>query len=275
MKEGDTGRNRIRLGGTARRPEDVRELQHMGLQFVEIPISDPDSFEQRIGDYQEALEASGLASLCHGPREGDPNNVDTLETVYLPRLLKVLSLMPRLDMRLLTIHLWMDPRFVKSEVISYKVGLLKRLLRRSEDAGITVCIENLSESAAHLSPVFEALPSLSLTLDVGHAQLLSSQNTGFGFIERLPERIRHIHLHDNLGGTSVADDLHLPVGKGIVDFDGLFHHLRLIGYNRTMTLELRPEEIRHNLETVIQRLRRAGFSFAPGFYETRSAASLP
>jgi sugar phosphate isomerase/epimerase len=263
------------LGGTARRPEDVIELHRMGLQFAEIPIADPDAFFQRIGDYQRALEKSSLASLCHGPREGDPNHVDTLETVYLPRLLKVLSLMPQLNMRLLTIHLWMDPRFVKPEVIAYKVGFLKRLLEQSDNAGITVCIENLSETAAHLSPVFEALPSLAMTLDLGHAQLLSPHNTGFGFMETHPERIRHIHLHDNLGGSSVADDRHLPVGKGIVDFDSLFSRLRLIGYNQTMTLELKPDEIRHNLETVIQGLRRVGFSVAPGFYETRSAASLP
>jgi sugar phosphate isomerase/epimerase len=229
--------NSIQVGGTARSPEDAMELHRMGLQFAEIPITDPEPLSRRINEYQALMGQSGLTYLCHGPREGDPNNVDTLETVYL----------------------WLDPRFVNPDVIAYKVGFLKRLLKTSDALGITVCIENLSENAAHLSGVFETLPCLGLTLDLGHAQLLTVQNTGFGFMQKFPERVKHIHLHDNLGGTSVADDLHLPVGKGIIDFEGLFRNLRLIGYNRTITLELKPDEIRDNLKTVTQRLADAGF----------------
>jgi sugar phosphate isomerase/epimerase len=252
-------RNRIHLGGTARSPADVSALHRMGLEFAEIPIADPEQFPRRIGEYQAIMDKLGITYLCHGPREGDPNNVDTLETVYLPKLLKIVSIMPQLNMRLLTIHLWVDTRFVNPDVIVHKVGFLKRLLNRADASGITVCIENLSENAMHLLRIFEALPSLNLTLDLGHAQLLTAQNTSFGFMERFPDRIQHIHLHDNLGGTSVKDDLHLPVGKGIIDFDGIFKKLSLIGYNRTMTLELRPEEIRENLDTVTKRLVDSGF----------------
>jgi sugar phosphate isomerase/epimerase len=76
-------------------------------------------------------------------------------------------------MRLLTIHLWVDPRFVRPDVIAHKVEFLKRLLNRADASGIRVCIENLSENATHLFRIFEALPSLNLTLDLGHAQLLA------------------------------------------------------------------------------------------------------
>lgn len=249
----------IQLGGTARTPGDVMELYSMGLQFAEIPITDPEPFSHRIGEYQALMDQSGLPYLCHGPREGDPNNADTLETVYLPRLLKILSIMPRLRMRLLTVHLWLDPRFVHPDIIAYKVGFLKRLLETAENAGITVCLENLSENAAHLSAIFETLPSLGLTLDLGHAQILTAQNTSFGFMHGFPERIRHIHLHDNRGGNTPDEDLHLPVGNGIIDFEGIFKDLRLIGYNRTITLELKPDEVRTNLALVKRSLRHAGF----------------
>lgn len=250
----------IRLGGTARSPEDAAALQRMGLQFAEVSITGPDRFLAQQKAYQRLKDDLGLAYLAHGPREGDPNNVDTLEHVYLPRLLHVLSLMQRLEMGLLTIHLWMDARFVRPDVIAYKAGLLQRLLKRSDDLGITLCIENLSETAGHLSGVFETLPSLRLTLDLGHAQLLADANTGFGFMDRFPERIHHIHVHDNRGGSSVADDLHLPLGQGAVDYEGLFRGLHRIGYNRTLTLELKPHEIEHNLATVKQRLSDAGFT---------------
>ena len=43
--------------------------------------------------------------------------------------------------------------------------------------------------------------------------------------ENYPERIKHIHLHDNLGGDSEKDDLHLPVGQGNINFREIFQGL--------------------------------------------------
>ena len=249
----------IHLGGTARSSDDVIRLNELGLQFAEIPIIKPEQFLPRIGDYNALREDLGLYYLCHGPREGDPNNTDTLENTYLPKLMHILSIMPQMEMRLLTVHLWLDPRFVAPEVIAYKIGFLKRVLQRAGDSDITVCIENLSESAGQMTPIFDALPTLNLTLDLGHAQLLSDQNTSFGFMEKFPDRTGHIHLHDNLGGDSQTDDLHLPVGKGAVDFQGIFGKLNQIGYNGTMTLELKPAEINENLGSVKQLLGDSGF----------------
>jgi sugar phosphate isomerase/epimerase len=82
-----------------------------------------------------------------------------------------------------------------------------------------------------------------LTLDLGHGQLLTTENTSHGLIKNYPERIRHIHLHDNRGGNSPQDDLHLPVGQGTIRFSRIMIALKQMGYERTMTLELRPKEI--------------------------------
>ena len=251
--------NKILLGGTARSFDDVALLNELGLQFTEIPITNPEKFLSQIENYQDLRDDLGLYYLCHGPREGDPNNVDTLENTYLPKLIQILSIMPQLKMRLLTIHLWLDTRFVSPEVIAYKVGFLRRVLKRAGDSGISVCVENLSETAEDMAPIFDALPSLNLTLDLGHAQLLSDQNTSFSFIEKFPDRIRHIHAHDNFGGNTPADDLHLPVGKGLIDFDGILRRLHETGYDGTLTLELKPTEVGKNLDTVRQLLADSGF----------------
>jgi len=259
LKTAAKKRAAIHLGGTARSSDDVVLLNELGLQFAEIPITNPEKFLSHIENYQDLRNDLGLYYLCHGPREGDPNNTDTLENTYLPKLMHILSIMPQMKMRLLTIHLWLDPRFVAPEVIAYKIGFLKRVLQRAGDSGITLCIENLSENAEHMAPIFDALPSLNLTLDLGHAQLLWDQNTSFGFIEKFPDRIRHIHLHDNIGGDSNTDDLHLPVGKGAVDFDGIFCKLNQIKFDGTLTLELKPAEIKENLGSVKQLLNTSGF----------------
>jgi sugar phosphate isomerase/epimerase len=233
----------IRLGGTARSPDDVISLHKLGLQFVEITIANPAEFLPLQAQYQAMVRETDFFYLCHGPREGDPNDIHTLEAVYFPKLLQILSIMPELEMRLLTVHLWLDPRFVREETIVYKMGFLKRLTEMASGSGITVCLENLSENADHLTEVLAATPLLNLTLDLGHAELLSTENTSFGFLEKCPERIKHIHLHDNLGGTSPDDDLHLPVGQGRIDFQKIFERLHAVRYSETMTLELRPDQI--------------------------------
>jgi sugar phosphate isomerase/epimerase len=248
-----SGSNRkILLGGTARSPGDVIALQKLGLRFAEVVIVDPDDFRLLQDEYQALLQAADFFYLCHGPREGDPNDIHTLETVYLPKVLQVLDIMPELEMRILTLHLWLDPRFVSEAVIAYKIGFLKRVTERAGDRGIIVCLENLSENAFQLADVFAALPQLNLTLDLGHAELLSPENTSFGFLENLSRRIKHIHLHDNRGGSSPDDDLHLPVGEGKIDFSKIFQRLHAVRYSGTMTLELRPPEI----QTCLGRVER-------------------
>jgi len=243
---------KIHLGGTARSPDDVISLQKLGLEFAEITIANPADFHLVLDNFRTLLRAGDFFYLCHGPREGDPNNTDTLETIYFPKLLQILSIMPELEMRLLTVHLWMDPRYLPEETITYKIGFLKRLTKEARVSGITVCLENMSENAFQLAPAFSAVPDLNFTLDLGHAELLSSENTSYSFLENCPERIKHIHLHDNHGGTSPKDDLHLPLGEGRVDFERIFQKLHAVRYKGTMTLELKPDQIESCLGYVRQ-----------------------
>ncbi|MDZ7695992.1 MAG: hypothetical protein U5R49_03360 [Deltaproteobacteria bacterium] len=179
----------IHLGGTARTPDDVMTLHDLGLPFAEVSIPRPEAFSAQIPSYQKIREERGITYLCHGPREGDPNDIRSLEHRYLPKLGRVLSLMPQLDMACLTLHLWMDPRFVTPDAIAYKVGFLKRVVEMAGARSISVCIENLSETADHLSGVFEAIPQLQMTLDVGHAELLTRYNTSHALIDRFADRI--------------------------------------------------------------------------------------
>ena len=52
---------------------------------------------------------------------------------------------------------------------------------------------------------------------------------------RFAERLRHIHISDNLGGFG---DLHLPIGAGTIEFEKIFNVIRGMRYDGTMTLEV-------------------------------------
>lgn len=234
---------KILLGGTAKSPNDAILLHKLGLHFAEVTIADVADFRLVHDKYLTLLRAGDFFYLCHGPREGDPNDLHALEALYLPKVLRVLEIMPELEMRLLTMHLWMDPRFVSEEAIAYKIRFLKRIVKRASGSGIVVCLENLSEDVVYLAEALAAVPQLNLTLDLGHAELLSEKNTSFGFLDYCADRIKHIHLHDNHGGTSPDDDLHLPPGEGIIDFQKIFQKLHAVHYSETITLELRPGQI--------------------------------
>jgi sugar phosphate isomerase/epimerase len=235
---------RLVLGGTARNARDVLELQELRLEFAEISTKNKNNFNSNISNFLKLKGNTEFYYLCHGPDEGDPNNIITLEKDYFPRIVEIIDIMPVLDMSLLTLHLWMDRRFVKKAVYDFKIGLLGRIIKKAKEKDITICLENLSEDWKDLERPFSEFPLLNLTLDVGHGELLRKENTSAGFIRAYPDRIKHLHLHDNFGGDVPEDDLHLPAGKGIVDFEGIFSALHTIGYEGTATLELRPHEIR-------------------------------
>ena len=240
----------IALGGTARSPEDVAMLYDLGLDFAEVSLKDMSNFAKRISDFIKLTSKTNLFYLCHGPNEGDPNDTTYLREHYLPRILEILDIMPKLKMSLLTLHLWVDQRFVKAHVIDLKIDLLREIIRKAQDRNITVCLENLSENWEDLDRIFKQLSKLYLTFDIGHAQLLRPKTTAFDMIAAYAHRIRHLHLHDNIGGNSVDDDLHLPVGDGNVDFLGILGALKEAGYRGTATLELKPEEIKRCLSFV-------------------------
>jgi len=246
------------LGGTVRSVEDAGLLKAMGLDFGEISISDVRRFQEALPDYKREIRGADFFFLCHGPQEGDPNDIHSLENMYLPKLVETIPLVYELGSSLLTIHLWMDRRFVSQEAIVYKVGLLRRLLDLADTYRVKLNIENLSEGLEDFLPVFETLPNLGLTLDVGHGQLLAETNTSFDFLRGMPERIRHVHIHDNVGGSSHKDDLHLPVGSGSIDFKAIFRAIASIGYRGTFTIELVPEKIKLCLDKVRELLKSTG-----------------
>jgi sugar phosphate isomerase/epimerase len=230
--------------------DDVEFLARAGFEFAEIDWKDPRLVETELAELARLQDRYTIAYLAHGPNEGDPFDVDELVAGMGPRVCRLLSLAPALGITLYTQHLWLDPRFVPAGTIARKVDLLETWVEHAARAGVILCIENLSEHADHLARAFQRMPALCMTLDLGHGEIQSRRNAAFGFVARFPDRIRHVHLHDNHGGTSVRDDLHLPIGAGSIDFAAILRDLWAAGYDGGFSFEVKLEHVEQGRDAI-------------------------
>jgi sugar phosphate isomerase/epimerase len=231
------------IGGRAHNLDLVHEVGGLGYPFAEISVYDADEMRESIDDYLALKDKYGIYYLAHYPNEGNPFDAESLEENFVPKMKRLIRVTRELGIEKGTIHFWIDRRWAEPTLLSAKIGLLSEMVAAARDEGITLCIENLTEQYESFAAACDAIPDLRMTLDIGHAELLSSENTSFNFIRHLFEKIEHLHVHDNHGGKSVKDDLHLPLGEGKVDYPRIFSMLKEKGYRNTITMELKPAEM--------------------------------
>jgi sugar phosphate isomerase/epimerase len=231
------------LGGHIKSFDHLDFLQEHGFDFGELVIANDKVRRFWLKSGIRNRFDCDFFMLAHGPFEGPPNDLHNLTDRYLPSLLDAVDATASMEMRLLTVHMYVDSRFVTREIIEEKTKALADLVEYGRERGVGINLENLSERARDLVRVLAAVPGLGITLDVGHGQILTRTNTSFQIIKKLGHRIRHLHLHDNSGGTSHHDDLHLPIGDGKINFPKIIGRLLKSGYDGTATLELEKDDL--------------------------------
>ncbi len=239
------------IGGHIKSPEDIEFLIKHGFDFGEVVFTNARDLS-RLRHLPKNESDAGFFLIGHGPKEGAPRDLDRLWNSYFAEILRTVDAAHGLGILLLTIHLWVDSRFIPSPVIAEKKRFLKRICDYAKERDVLISLENLSERAYDLTGVLRAVPGLGVTLDVGHAQLLSGVNRSFEIIQRLGDSVRHVHIHDNRGGRGVDDDLHLPLGAGIIDFSSILKTLIKIGYKGTMTLELEQGDLLASRDKLVE-----------------------
>lgn len=233
----------VTIGGRAHTFEEIRKVGKLGYPFAEINLDDPAMVEAEMSVFQALKSEFGLTYLAHYPNEGNPNDLENLHTHFLPKIKRLIELSAELDISKATIHFWMDKRYAETAVIDAKLEMLAEMVSHATSHAIVLCLENLSARHDSFAIYFDAIPDLRMTLDIGHGQLLSKNNTAFGFIEHVFPKIVHVHVHDNLGGNSPRDDLHLALGDGKVDYPLILTILKEKGYDSTITMEVKPEDM--------------------------------
>lgn len=125
---------------------------------------------------------------------------------------------------------------------------IRELASTAGERGIVLMVENLDRMFSDvddLAAILDAVPEARFHLDVGHANLRTGQggkNRTPKLLEAFGPRLAHVHVSDNRGGQ---DDLHLPLGAGLIDWRGAVRALKETGYDGTVTLEVFSREREH------------------------------
>lgn len=229
---------------------EITWMAELGFGFVDFTLEPPAAASWRVRpqEVRAALQDHGLDVVGHTayylPMASPFEGVRKATVEELKRCLEIFSFV---GARWMNLHPQaFAPMHDRGYIIGRNLETIADLLPVSRDTGVGLMIENLPgdwNTVLQLSQLLDPIPELGLHLDIGHANLQVTRNTTDEILRAYGSRLRHVHLHDNKGGSH---DLHLPLGTGNLDIEHTIAQLRRIGYDSTITLEVFSED-RHYL----------------------------
>lgn len=238
---------------------EIAWIARMGFDFIDLTLEPPLACVERLNltRVRDALEEHELGIIGHTAYYlpmGSP--FDSVRRAAVEELRLCLTAFAQLGARWMNLHPDGNaPLHTSGFVIERNLQSLRELATVSRDCGVGLMIENLPgrfNSVRQLGPLLDPMPEIGLHLDIGHSNLMVELNTTDELIAAYGPRLRHVHLHDNKGG---ANDLHMPLGTGTVDFPHYIRSLKNSGYDATITLEVFTPDS-HYLEYSRDVLRR-------------------
>jgi sugar phosphate isomerase/epimerase len=196
---------------------------------------------------RQALERYGLGVVGHTAFYLPiASGIEEIRQASLQELRRCVDVFAALGARWMNVHPDRHaPMHSRAFFVEKNLQTLGELLPYAARHDVGLMLENLPgdfNTAAQMAELLDPLPALGLHLDIGHANLLVGQSTVEELLTAYGSRLRHVHLHDNKGGSA---DLHLPLGTGTVDLRGAVRLLQARGYDGTITLEVFTPDPHH------------------------------
>ncbi len=221
---------------------EFQNLKSAGYDFAELGLGLPIKPDN---DFKEAIKRV--------------KNIMPIISAHLPEIdfkeeeveecKRFIEILSSQNINLFVIHLFSRNLSTK-ENIDLKIEKLKELAIFAKNHDSILTLENTEEDAELLKIVFNKIPEISFCLDIGHANLFAKDNRSVDLIENFGKILKHIHLHDNIGGDAEKFDLHLPIGAGRINFKPIFQKLREVGYTGDIVLEIfNPDEEYRKIST--------------------------
>lgn len=221
---------------------ELEWMAAMGLDFVDLSLEPPAAAAWRI-DVQAiraAMERLKLRAVGHTAYYLPlASPFERIRQAAIDEFRACLEIFAKVGVTWVNVHPdTYVPMHEREFLVKQNLASLRTMLDDAARFGIGLMIENLPQgynTPAQLGDLLDPFPELGLHLDIGHANLLVPRNTTAEILKVYGHRLRHVHLHDNKGGSA---DLHLPLGVGSMDVARQVKLLKQSGYDGTITLEV-------------------------------------
>jgi len=222
----------------------IKRLGTMDTRIIEI-LDDGtyDLNKTRVGALKEAAKSFGLEYSLHAPF-ADINIASPIKPLLnasMKRLKQSLLNASVMDAKLWVFHPGQRTgigQFYPGQDFKQMCQSIQEIYKDAEEYGVNIALENLPAKYWFLMNTPEEfmrmyketnLP-IGITIDLGHANLEKQIHP---FFNLLADKIIHIHASDNDG----ADDQHLGIGEGNIDWNWFAETLKKVSYNKSVIVE--------------------------------------
>jgi sugar phosphate isomerase/epimerase len=222
--------------------DEIRWMVDMGLEFIDLTLEPPAAASWEVDPIaiRRAIDDAGFEAVGHTAYYLPlASPFEAIRKAAIDELKRCIDIFDQVGVKWMNIHPdGHAPMHSRAYIIERNLQSLRELQEHCGQTGVGLMIENLpgSFNTVHeLGELLDEMPELGLHLDIGHCNLRVRQNTAPDLIRAYGDRLKHVHLHDNKGGSA---DLHLPLGSGSLDVEGCVRELRQCGYDGTIALEV-------------------------------------
>jgi sugar phosphate isomerase/epimerase len=227
----------------------IEWIAGMGFDFVDLTLEPPGALARNIdrAALREALDAHRLRVVGHTAYYLPLcSPFESLRRAAVDELKVCLEVFGAAGASWMNLHPDRQAPFSDRKfIIEQNVKTIREVIAAGREFGVGIMIENLPlgfNNVRQLEELLGPIPELGFHLDIGHANLLVEHNTTDELLRAYARRLRHVHLHDNKGGSA---DLHLPLGAGNLDVARYVRALQEANYDGTITLEVFTPDSRH------------------------------
>ncbi|MBA3521302.1 MAG: sugar phosphate isomerase/epimerase [Gemmatimonadales bacterium] len=229
--------------------QQIEWIASLGFEFVDLTLEPPGAASSRVDPVaiRRVLERHGLGVVGHTAFYLPlASGIEEIRCAAVTELRRCVDVFAAVGVSWMNLHPDRHaPMHDRSFFIERNLDTLRELQPYARSQGIGLMLENLPgdfNTARQLGELLDPLPDVGLHLDVGHANLLVARSSVDELLAAYGNRLRHVHLHDNRGGSA---DLHLPLGAGTVDLRHAVRQLQSYGYDGTITLEVFTPDPHH------------------------------
>jgi sugar phosphate isomerase/epimerase len=222
----------------------VKRLGKLDTRIIEILDDGTHELDKtRVATLKEAAKKFGLEYTLHAPF-ADINIASPSKTMLnasMKRLKQSMAYANALDAKVWVFHPGTQTgisQFYPGADWEQNIQSITELYEKAEEYGVNIAIENLpakywffmSKPEEFTRFFRETSLPIGIALDLGHANLEAQIQP---FFSMLADKIVHIHASDNDG----ADDQHLGIGKGKIDYDWFAQTIKKMGYDKSVIVE--------------------------------------